>query len=76
MTLLEYIEKEGCGFAGFAERVGMHRGDVHNLAHGVRGFSVWTGLRIKAATKGKVTLDDLAKPFATKARELERDLAA
>lgn len=76
MTLREYIEKTGLGYAGFGKLVGMSRGDLHNLAHGVRGFSVWSGLRIKAATKGKVTLDDLAKPFAAKARELEQDLAA
>lgn len=66
MTLLEFIETEGCGFEGFARLAGMNRGDVHNLAHGVRGFSVWTGLKIKRATGGKVTLDDLARPFKEK----------
>lgn len=63
MTLLEFLAQEGCGYEALAQRAGMSRGDLHNLAHGIRGFSVRTGLKIKRATGGLVTLDDLAKPF-------------
>ncbi len=70
MLLDDYIAREGCGYAGFGKRLDppMSKGDVWNLAKGKRGVSMARGARVVAATKGKVSLEDLNAPFAREPR--------
>lgn len=65
MLLEHYIRREDCGYAGFGKRLqpAMSRGDVWNLAHGVRGVSMGRAQKIVEATGGEVSLADLTEPF-------------
>lgn len=65
MLLEHYIQREGCGYAGFGKRLSpaMSRGDVWNLSHGVRGVSMGRAQKIVEAANNEVSLQDLNEPF-------------
>lgn len=64
MLLRDFCIVDPAGYQGVAERAGEHRGTIHRIAHGRLGYSPERGLKICAATLGKVSMDDLARPFA------------
>lgn len=65
MLLAHYIKREGCGYAGFGARFtpAISKGDVWNLAHGVRRVSLQRAEYVLQATNGEVSLTDLMAPF-------------
>jgi len=65
MLLEHYIKREECGYAGFGARLtpAMNKGDVWNLARGVRGVSTDRAEQVIDASKGEVSFHDLRAPF-------------
>lgn len=62
MTLNEYVKQtQGETIAGLASKLGMHRGHLHKIATGERGWNSDTALAIEDGTHGLVTPNDLAR---------------
>jgi len=68
MTLLEYIAKHNETLSAVAERAGLNKGHLWKIAHGERGWNSQTAEKIRQATKGIVTPNDLADARAPKKR--------
>jgi len=68
MTLLEYIARNNETLAAVAARAGMNRAHLWKIAHGERGWNSLTAEKIRLATKGCVTPNDLAAAKAPKKR--------
>jgi DNA-binding transcriptional regulator YdaS (Cro superfamily) len=47
--------------AGLATRIGLHRGHLHKIASGERGWTSEIALLIEDRTKGAITVADLAR---------------
>jgi transcriptional regulator with XRE-family HTH domain len=71
MTLHDYLkaEKAACGLTleAFAARCGLDVSHLHNIKTKRRVPSMAMAVRIRDATGGKVTLDDLAPPSESQA---------
>jgi DNA-binding transcriptional regulator YdaS (Cro superfamily) len=62
MTLTEYLKQHpNETLAGLATRLGLHRGHLHKIATGERGWNSETALAIQNGTDGLVTPNDLAR---------------
>ncbi len=61
MTLLEYVEHSGESIGALARRIGLHRGHLHKIAHGQRGWTSPTAEAIEKGTNGLVTPNDLLR---------------
>lgn len=61
MDIPAYCEQHKETVAGLAARLGMHRGHLHKIATGERGWTSDTALAIEDGTKGLVTPNDLAR---------------
>jgi DNA-binding transcriptional regulator YdaS (Cro superfamily) len=62
MTLTEYLSKHPTQtIASLAAKMDMHRGHLHKIATGERGFNSKTAQTILSATNGLVTPNDLMR---------------
>lgn len=61
MTLDEFCVEKDETLAGVAARIGLHRGHLHKIASGERGWNSDTALAIEDGTYGLVTPNDLAR---------------
>jgi DNA-binding transcriptional regulator YdaS (Cro superfamily) len=61
MSIDEFCAARGETIAGLADRLKIHRGHLHKIASGERGWNSQTALRIEDATGGLVTPNDLAR---------------
>lgn len=61
MDLFAYSKHSGESLAALARRMHMHRGHLHKIAHGARGWTSETSAKIEMATGGLVTANDLAR---------------
>lgn len=61
MDIIAYCAEHNETIARLAERLGMHRGHLHKIATGERGWTSDTALAIEDGTKGLVTPNDLAR---------------
>jgi transcriptional regulator with XRE-family HTH domain len=59
MTIKAYCEKEKISYAELARRCDVDPSTIHRLSTGTRVGSVDMLIKIKKATKGKVTYNDL-----------------
>lgn len=64
MTLRDYIKTGNASTHSLAVELGVSIGAVHKWASGQREPDLAMALRIVAATKGKVKVQDLIKPRA------------
>lgn len=60
MSLTHYIAEQKSSYRKLAKRIGRSAQTVNNIARGIKGFDIDTGLRIKRETG--LSLDELAAP--------------
>lgn len=65
MDIDKYCREHSQTVAGLAAKIGLHRGHLHKIATGERGFTSKTALAIERATGGKVTANDLMRTRRT-----------
>lgn len=61
MTLEQYCTAKGETIASLAERLKLHRGHLHKIASGERGWTSKVAILIEDGTYGLVTPNDLAR---------------
>lgn len=61
MDVFTFCETQAESLPKLAARLGMHRGHLHKIATGERGWTSETAISIYKATKGLVTPNDLAR---------------
>jgi len=59
MQLKEYLDSRNLSFAEFAELIGVSKSCISHYVNKKRNPSLYTALRIREVTKGKVSLEDL-----------------
>lgn len=61
MDIPAYLSEHRETLSGLAARMGLHKGHLHKIATGERGWNSDTVLAIEDATNGLVTANDLSR---------------
>ena len=62
MTLLDHLSDTGEGVSAFADRIGEPRNTIRKIAYRQRQPSLDLAVKISAATRGKVSPEDMLLP--------------
>jgi DNA-binding transcriptional regulator YdaS (Cro superfamily) len=72
MDIFTFCDAQQETLPKLAARLRMHRGHLHKIATGERGWTSETALRIEDRTKGLVTPNDLARTRRAYLRQSKR----